>query len=66
MCARMSTQQSGVHDDQRSVIRQVEHARAFAASKGWPLADEHVYVDDGISGTEFGGPRPRAILARSR
>lgn len=51
--ARKSTDQSGVSDDQRSVARQVEHARAYAARKGWIVADEHVYVDDGISGTEF-------------
>jgi DNA invertase Pin-like site-specific DNA recombinase len=41
--------------DQRnkSVTRQVEHARAYAASKGWAVSDDHVYVDDGISGAEF-------------
>jgi hypothetical protein len=32
---RKSTDQSGVSDEQRSVARQVEHARAYAASKGW-------------------------------
>ena len=26
---------------------------AYAARKGWTVADEHVYVDDGISGAEF-------------
>jgi DNA invertase Pin-like site-specific DNA recombinase len=31
----------------------VDNARAFAASKGWTVADQHVYVDDGISGAEF-------------
>jgi site-specific DNA recombinase len=51
--ARKSTDQSGVSDEQRSVARQVEHARAYAARKGWRVADEHVYVDDGISGAEF-------------
>jgi site-specific DNA recombinase len=51
--ARKSTDQSGVSDDQRSVARQVEHARAYAARKGWAVADEYVYVDDGISGAEF-------------
>ena len=40
-------------DDQKSVARQVEHARAYATAKGWTVADEHVYVDDGISGAEF-------------
>jgi site-specific DNA recombinase len=51
--ARKSTEQSGVSDDQKSIARQVEHARAYASRKGWIVADEHVYVDDGISGAEF-------------
>jgi site-specific DNA recombinase len=51
--ARKSTDQSGVADDQKSIARQVEHARAYAVSKGWIVADAHVYMDDGISGAEF-------------
>lgn len=51
--ARKSTEQSGVAEDQKSVARQVEHARAFAAARGWTVAEEHVFVDDGISGAEF-------------
>jgi site-specific DNA recombinase len=51
--ARKSTDQTGVADDQKSVARQVEHATAYARRKGWTVADEHVYVDDGISGAEF-------------
>jgi site-specific DNA recombinase len=51
--ARKSTDQSGISDEQRSVARQVEHARAYAARKGWRVLDEHIYVDDGISGAEF-------------
>jgi DNA invertase Pin-like site-specific DNA recombinase len=51
--ARKSTEQTGVSDDQKSVARQVEHARAYALRKGWTVADEHVYIDDGISGAEF-------------
>jgi hypothetical protein len=50
--ARKATDQSGVSDEQRSVARQV-HARSYAARKGWGVLDEHVYVDDGISGAEF-------------
>lgn len=50
---RKSTDQSGVADEQKSVTRQVEHAREYAQRKGWIVADEHVYVDDGISGAEF-------------
>ncbi len=51
--ARKSTDQSGMTDEQKSVSRQLEHARAYAASKGWTVATAHVYVDDGISGAEF-------------
>src|SRR6476619_6666803 len=51
--ARKSTEQAAVADEQKSVARQVEQARIYATSKGWTVADEHVYVDDGISGAEF-------------
>ena len=51
--ARKSTEQTGVADEQKSIARQVEPARSYTRSKGWIVADEHVYVDDGISGAEF-------------
>jgi site-specific DNA recombinase len=51
--ARKSTEQTGVADEAKSVTRQIEHARAYAARKGWAVADAHVYSDDGISGAEF-------------
>src|SRR5687768_14642231 len=50
--ARKSTDQN-VTAEAKSVSRQVENAKAFAILKGWAVADAHVYVDDGISGTEF-------------
>jgi DNA invertase Pin-like site-specific DNA recombinase len=50
--ARKSTDQN-LPDEEKSVTRQVEHARAYAARKGWSVADAHVYADDGISGAEF-------------
>lgn len=50
--ARKSTEQN-VSDDAKSVARQAELGRAFAAKHGWTVADEHVYVDDGVSGAEF-------------
>ena len=50
--ARKSTEQH-VADDQKSVARQVKHAREYAARKGWTVEDAHIYVDDGISGAEF-------------
>jgi DNA invertase Pin-like site-specific DNA recombinase len=51
--ARKSTDQSGVTDDQKSVARQIEHARQYAERKGWTVLDDYVFVDDGISGAEF-------------
>ena len=51
--ARKSTDQNGVGDEHKSVTRQVEHGKDYAAGQGWTVIDEHVYVDDGISGAEF-------------
>ncbi len=51
--ARKSTDQSGVSHAEKSVTRQIAHARTYATGKGWIVASEHIYVDDGISGAEF-------------
>ncbi len=48
--ARKSTSQEGRDDDDKSVARQVDNAKAFAAQRGWTVDDQHVYIDDGISG----------------
>src|SRR6266851_1058996 len=58
--ARKSTDQN-VSDEEKSVARQVERARAYAVRKGWTVAEEHVYIDDGISGAEFHEKRPRYL-----
>ena len=50
--ARKSTEQTGVTDAEKSVTRQIEHARAYATRKGWSVADDHVYADDAVSGAE--------------
>ena len=51
--ARKSTEQAGVADEQKSITRQIDHARAFAAQKGWAVTETCTFVDDGISGAEF-------------
>ena len=51
--ARKSTDDSDRDLENKSVTRQIERARAYAKAKGWTLDEEHVYVDDGISGAEF-------------
>jgi len=50
--ARKSTEQR-VADEAKSVNRQVTHAKAFAASRGWRVDERFVFMDDGKSGTEF-------------
>jgi DNA invertase Pin-like site-specific DNA recombinase len=50
-----------VTDEQRSVTRQVDNARAYARAHGWVVRDEYIFVDDGISGAEF---RKRPGLTR--
>ena len=51
--ARKSTDQPGVPDEEKSVTRQVEQARAYAARKGWIVDERYIFVDDGVSGAEF-------------
>ena len=51
--ARKSTDQHHVADDQKSVARQIDHARHYAKRKGWTVLDDQIFVDDGISGAEF-------------
>jgi DNA invertase Pin-like site-specific DNA recombinase len=51
--ARKSTEQVGINDEDKSVARQIAHATAYARTKGWTVSDDHVFVDDGISGAEF-------------
>src|SRR2546426_9381942 len=51
--ARKSTEQNGVGDEEKSVTREIEPARAYAAGRGWLVDEDQVYVDDGIWGAEF-------------
>ena len=51
--ARKSTDDSDRNIENKSVTRQVDRARAYAEAKGWQVSDEHIYVDDGISGAEY-------------
>ena len=51
--ARKSNDDSDKAATDKSVERQVAHARDYIVRKGWTVDDEHVFVDDGISGAEF-------------
>lgn len=50
--ARKSTEH-GVAIEMTSTARQIEGARAYAATKGWTLPDEFVFEDPKMSGAEF-------------
>lgn len=49
---RRSTEQTGGKKGE-SVGRQEQLAREFAETRGWTVARDHLFVDDGISGAEF-------------
>ena len=40
-------------DDAKSVVRQLERARAYADRQGWTVLESCVFVDDGVSGAEW-------------
>lgn len=50
--ARKSTPQPGRDNEDLSVTRQVDNAKAFAVARGWTVDDAHVYVDDDVGGAE--------------
>ena len=51
--ARKSTDDNDKTADNKSVTRQVDHAKKYASSNGWSVDEDHIYIDDGISGAEF-------------
>ena len=51
--ARKSTDQDGIPEPEKSIARQIDRSRTYAAKKGWTVAEQHIYSDDGISGAEF-------------
>ena len=51
--ARKSTDDSDKAADNKSVERQFQHAKEYALKRGWEVLQEHVYVDDGVSGAEY-------------
>jgi hypothetical protein len=42
--ARRAQKKTASPDEQRSVLRQVDHARPSAQRIGWTVADDHVYI----------------------
>lgn len=50
---RKSTDDNDKNADNKSVSRQSDRAKAYALAKGWTVDEEHVFIDDGISGAEY-------------
>src|SRR5882762_5704655 len=63
--ARKSTDDNDREAVNKSVTRQIEHAKEYARKKGWTVDDEYVFSDDGISGAEFENRRDFARLIAS-
>jgi site-specific DNA recombinase len=61
---RKSSEDERSAADGKSTARQRENAAAFAEERGWRVAEEHVYSDDGISGAEFVNRRGLQRLLR--
>ena len=51
--ARKSTDDNHQVEAHKSVERQVEQGRLYAAEQGFQVPDDMVFIDDGISGAEF-------------
>ncbi len=51
--ARKSTDQFDRNEENKSVTRQVQHAKAYAKKNDWTVDEDHIFVDDAISGAEF-------------
>jgi site-specific DNA recombinase len=51
--ARRSDDQNDRAEDAKSITRQVERGQAFAQTRGWIVAESHVFRDDAIRGAEF-------------
>lgn len=52
--ARKSNDDNDKSREDKSVARQVAHAKEFIRNKGWqPAAEGHIYTDDGVSGADF-------------
>src|SRR6266852_5314872 len=51
--ARKSTDEGDKAADAKSVARQVQRAREYAAERGWRFDDRYGFSDDGVAGDEF-------------
>jgi len=59
--ARKSTDDNDGTEVNKSVVRQVDHAKAYAEKQGWTVDPEHIFMDDGVSGKEFSPNKRRGL-----
>ncbi len=59
---KSNEQEKGASGATDSCEHQIEHAKAFAASRGWTIEPEFIYVDDQISGAEISKLKARARM----
>jgi DNA invertase Pin-like site-specific DNA recombinase len=52
-CYARKSNEDDRNEEAKSTQRQVDRAREFARSKGWTFSEQHVWIDDGISGAEW-------------
>ncbi len=62
--ARKSTDDNDRNEDNKSVTRQAERAKAYAESRGWIVEPDHIFVDDNQSGAVFNRPALLQMLNR--
>jgi DNA invertase Pin-like site-specific DNA recombinase len=55
--ARRSVEQRDRAEESKIVTPQVKNTRAFAAKRGRTVLEEHIYIDDRISGGVREAPR---------
>lgn len=53
-------------DPSPAIVQQLERLRTHVAAKGWELADENVFVDDGYSGGTLDRPGLEQLRAMAR
>ena len=51
--ARKSNDDAFKGKENKSVTRQVEEGKIYINKKGWKIMEDHIYIDDGISGAEY-------------
>src|SRR5689334_13059674 len=51
--ARKSTDDNDRDAVNKSVTRQIDHAKDYAARNGWTVDPDLIFTDDGISGAEY-------------